>query len=190
MQTLAHREATGRRPLVADLGLAVVVGLLAALAKRYLDFRLGIPGHAGVGWIAVLIAGRLVNPRFGMATLAGVSMSLWGLPVGLGHSLGYNMALYGTVSAVLDTSVLVRFPVGRAWGATVAGTAVHLTKFAFVIGNAWLSGILRNVELYGFLAALRNHLLFGVAGGLLGWGLWRAGAAVLRIRWSRRLDRP
>ncbi len=184
MQTLAARTGTGRRSPALDVVLAIVVGLLAALAKRYLDFRLGVPGHAGVGWITVLVAGRLINPRFGMATLAGVSMSLWGLPVGLGHSLPYNMALYGTVSAVLDTSGLMRLPISRAWGATLAGLAVHFTKFAFIVANSWLSGILRNVELYGFVAALRNHLLFGAAGGLLGWGLWRVGVAA-RGRWRR-----
>jgi hypothetical protein len=184
MQTLAPtRAASHRRPLALDLGLAVAIGLLAALAKRYLDFHLGIPGHAGVGWIAVLISGRLVNPRRGMAAVAGVSMGLWSVPVGLGHSLGYNLALYGLVAALLDGPGIRRLPLGRALGAATAGVAVHVAKFVFVLGNVWLSGIVRTVELYGLSAALVNHVAFGAAGGLAGWGLWRTNrAAVARVR--------
>ena len=64
MQTTApNRQITTRnRSLVLDCALAVAIGLVAALAKRHLDFELGIPGHAGVGWISVLILGRLANP--------------------------------------------------------------------------------------------------------------------------------
>ena len=184
MQTLAPtRAASHRRPIVLDLGLAVAIGLLAALAKRYLDFHLGIPGHAGVGWIAVLISGRLVNPRRGMAAVAGLSMGLWSVPVGLGHSLGYNLALYGLAAAVLDGPGIRRLPLGRALGAATAGVAVHVAKFVFVLGNVWLSGIVRTVELYGLSAALVNHVAFGAAGGLAGWGLWRTKrAAVARVR--------
>jgi hypothetical protein len=188
MQTLApNRATTGRRRLALDLGLAVTVGLVAALAKRYLDFHLGIPGHAGVGWIAVLISGRLGTRRPGMSAVAGVSMGLWSVPVGLGHSLGYNLALYGSVAALLDLPGTRRLADGRLFGAVTAGVVVHVAKFVFVLGNVWLSGIVRNVELYGMSAALTNHVLFGAAGGLLGWGLWCVGRAsrsrlLLRVR--------
>jgi len=182
MQTLVRRRAAGRRLLVADLVLAVVIGFFGALAKRYLDFSLGIPGHAGVGWIAVLITGRLVVARLGMSTVAGVSMGLWGAVLGLGHSLGYNMLLYGMAGSLLDSGTLLRVPLRRAWGAAVAGTAVHLAKFGFVFANAWISGIVRRVEAYGLVAALGNHVLFGMAGGLLGWALWYGGRTVLTGR--------
>ncbi len=180
MQTYAPtRAVTGRRRLVRDLGLAVVIGLVGALAKKHLDFHLGIPGHAGVGWIAVLISGRLVNRRVGMAAVAGVSMGLWSVPVGLGHSLGYNVALYGSVAALLDLPVLRRLTGSGIFGATTAGLLVHVAKFVFVLANVWLSGTVRNVELYGLSSALVNHVAFGAVGGLLGWGLWRTGRAVI-----------
>ena len=106
MRTLAptrDRESVARAPSwVVGLFLAVFIGLLAALAKKYLDFHLGLPGHAGVGWIAVLTVGHLVNPRRGMVVAAGLSMAVWGVPIGLGHSFGYNAALYGSAAAALD----------------------------------------------------------------------------------------
>ena len=178
MQTHAPTRATaGRRRLLIDLGIAVMTGLGGALAKKYLDFHLGIPGHAGVGWIAVLISGRLVSRRPGMAVVAGVSMGLWSVPAGLGHSLGYNVALYGSVASLLDLPGLRRLTGGGMLGAALAGVLVHVAKFVYVLANVWISGMVRNVELYGLSGALVNHVAFGAAGGLLGWGLWRAGRA-------------
>ncbi len=189
MQTYAPTRATaGRRSLIRDLGLAVAIGLVGALAKKYLDFHLGIPGHAGMGWIAVLISGRLANRRPGMAALAGVSMGLWSVPVGLGHSLGYNLALYGAVGSLLDLPGVRRLTASGLFGATTAGVLVHVAKFAFVLANVWFSGIVRNVELYGLSAALVNHVVFGAAGGLVGWGLWRTGSAVA-ARFHRQTGR-
>lgn len=186
MQTLTRGRTTRQRSPAVDLALALAVGLFAALAKRYLDFHLGVPGHAGVGWIALLVGGRLINRRPGMATLAGVSMGIWGVPVGLGHSLGYNLLLYGLAGSLLDSSTLVRLPVQRWWGAATAGVVVHLAKFGFVFANAWISQILRRVEVYGFVAALANHVVFGAAGGVLGWLIWRSGG-VRRARLAGRL---
>lgn len=184
MRTLAPSSTTRHRSAAADiaigLSIAVATGLVAALAKRYLDFHLGIPGHAGVGWIAVLVCGRLINGRVGMATIAGLSMGLWGVPVGLGHSLGYNVMLYGMAGALLDSGTMVRLPLHRAWGAGLAGIIVHVAKFGVVIGHAWVSGILRRVEVYGFVRALGNHIVFGALGGVLGWALWRAGPRLRR----------
>ncbi len=189
MQTLAPSNATRRRSPATSLAMAIGFGLAAALAKRYLDFHLGIPGHAGVGWIAVLVAGRLSNGRAGMATVAGLSMGLWGVPVGLGHSVAYNTMLYGMAGALLDSGTLLRLPLHRAWGAGLAGIVVHVAKLGVVIGNAWLSGVLRRVEIYGLLDALRNHVFFGALGGLIGWALWRAGP-ILRTRLAAMVRRP
>jgi len=186
MQTLTPSSTTRQRSPLVDIALAVIVGLVATLAKRYLDFHLGIPGHAGVGWIAALVVGRLVNGRHGMATVAGLSMGLWGIPVGLGHSVGYNMLLYGTAGGLLDSGMLLRLPLNRIWGAGLAGVIVHLAKYGFVFANAWISHVVRRVELFGFLAALGTHLLFGAAGGLLGWALWRLGQKVTGRRAFRR----
>jgi hypothetical protein len=184
MQTYAPtKAATGRRRLVGELVLAVLIGLVGALAKQHLDFRLGIPGHAGVGWIAVLIVGRLGNRRPGMSAVAGVAMGLWSVPVGLGHSLGYNLALYGSVAALLDLPGMRRLTEGRLFGAMTAGVLVHVAKFVFVLANVWLSGTVRNVELYGLSSALVNHVAFGAAGGLVGLGVWRTGTVVVaRLR--------
>ena len=188
MQTLAPSESTQRRSPFADVAIAFAIGLVAALAKRYLDFSLGIPGHAGVGWIAVLISGRLVNGRHGMATIAGLSMGVWGVPVGLDHSMVYNTTLYGMAGALLDSGVMLKLPLRRVWGAMTAGVIVHLAKFGFIFANAWMADMIRRVEIYGFLRSLTNHVVFGAAGGLFGWLLWRWVWTVRRQPWSDRSE--
>ena len=187
MQTLAPARLETRvgRPWFLDMLLALAIGLVAALAKRYLDWSLGIPGHAGVGWIAVLVSGTLVNPRRGMAVLAGVSMAVWAVPLGLGHSFGYNALVYGSAAAGLEAVVVLRMPVERWWGAATAGAVVHVVKYVFVFANAWVSGVIRNFEAFGLLAALRNHLLFGVAGGVIGWSAITLGRRYLRSHRGR-----
>jgi hypothetical protein len=181
MQTHAvDRRTATRRPLYVDVLLALAVGFVATLAKRYLDFSLGIPGHAGVGWIAALVLGRIVNPRRGMAALAGVSMGFWGVPLGLDHTVTYNTMLYGFSAGLLDMPLVTRLPLRRPWGAAVAGVIVHLGKYGFVLINAWVSGIVRRVVVFGLVAALGNHVLFGALGGVLGWAVWRSGSTLAR----------
>lgn len=188
MQTLAPSESTQQSSLTAAVPIAVAVGLAAAVAKRYLDFSLGIPGHAGVGWIAVLVCGRLANGRNGMATIAGLSMGMWGVPVGLDHSMVYNTTLYGMAGALLDSGAMLRLPLGRVWGAMTAGVIVHSAKFGFIFANAWMADMIRRVEIYGFLRSLTNHLIFGAAGGLFGWWLWRWGRTLRRQPWFDRAE--
>ena len=113
-------------------------------------------------------------------------MAVWGVPVGLGHSLGYNLMLYGLAGSLLDSGLLLRLPLRRPWGATSAGTVVHVAKHGFVFANAWVSDILKRVEVFGFLAALANHVIFGAAGGLLGWLVWRLGWVRLMAQIARR----
>lgn len=188
MSTVAWGTRTdpeAARSLLADVALALLTGFGAALAKRYLDFHLGIPGHAGVGWIAVMIAGSLVNRRPGMALVAGASVGLWGVPLGLGHSLGYNTALYATAATAIEGARLLRVPASHVFGAMLVGAGVHVAKYGFVFGMAASSGIVKRIEVLGVLPVLFNHVIFGIAGGLLGWLAVRAGREAQRARRGR-----
>ena len=191
MQTLVPARTSRRISPAMGVLLAIATGLLAALAKRYLDFSLGIPGHAGVGWIAVLVAGRLANNRPGMAAIAGLSMGVWGVPVGLNHSMAYNTVLYGMAGTLLDSGVMLRLPLQRFWGAAIAGTLVHVAKFGYIFANAWMADMIRNVEIFGLTRSLANHVVFGAVGGLAGWSMWKAGGRLRRwLATLRGLEDP
>ena len=116
-------------------------------------------------------------------------MGLWAVPVGINHSVGYNAALYAIAATTLEVPALRHVPLHTGLGAAVAGAAVHLTKYAYVFGLALASGFVRNLNFATFLPALRNHIFFGVLGGLLGWWLWRSGRyARMRLRNPARLE--
>lgn len=157
------------RGLLVDVGLALLTGLGIAVAKATLDLSLGIPGSSGMFWIAVLVAGAMVNPRAGMTTLAGMSVGLWGVPLGIGHAGLYNVELYGTTAVTLDVLMRLHLPVGTLVGAVVGGALAHAAKFGFIFGTAAASGIVRRFELFGIMPALWNHVLFGLLGGALAW---------------------
>ncbi|MBM4437106.1 MAG: hypothetical protein FJ029_07710 [Actinobacteria bacterium] len=174
---------TSRRLIEAArlAALALVFGTCAALVRRYLDFHLGVPGHTGLAWIAVLTAGALTIRRRWAGTVIGVTTALMGAPVGLGHPFGDNLLLYGLAGLALDAVFAIPAVRRRgAVGAAAAGTAAHAAKFAVVTLNALTAVTVKNVVVVGLGIALVNHLLFGLMGGLAGAGIFYALRAALR----------
>ena len=169
------RPLAGAHPLARELALAILTGLGVALAKRFFDFQLGIPGHSGVGWVAVMVAGSAMG-RPGVGVVAGLSVGLWGVPVGLGHSMGYNALLYATAGAAVDVVRWLRMVrLSNPLGAAFAGFAIHMAKFGYIVTYAGAIGMVKNFHLLGLAPSAFNHALFGVAGGLAGWAmLWVA----------------
>ncbi len=186
MSTIARTRinplAAEERPLAFDVGVALLTGLGIALAKRTLDFHLGVPGHAGASWIAVLVLGALVNRRPGMTLLAGASAGGWGVPLGLHQSALYNAELFGSAAAAIDILMALRLPIATMIGAAVAGALAHATKFAFIYVYASGTGVVKHFEVYGVTTALRNHLLFGVVGGLIAWAVFNAARSAAEAR--------
>jgi hypothetical protein len=184
--TRTNAFAAPQRGLLVDIGIALGTGLGMAVAKLYLDFSLGIPGHAGTFWIAVLVVGAMLNRRAGMTALAGASVGMWGVPLGLGHAALYNVELYGAAGVTLEILMRLRLPVGTLVGAMIGGALAHAAKFGFVFGSAASSGIVKHFELFGVLPALRNHVLFGLLGGAIAWGIVNAsregGQGIKRLR--------
>jgi len=184
---MASRALTTRRPvgldraLARDLAIAAATGLGVALAKRYLDFHLGIPGHSGLFWVAALLLGASQG-RAGTGVAAGIAVGAWGVPLGLGHSIGYNMALYASAGGALDALRLTRWlSVERLPGAIVAGTSMHLAKLAYITTYASATGLVKHFHLLGFAPTAFNHALFGAGAGILAWAALRA---------TRRRARP
>jgi len=112
-------------------------------------------------------------------------MGVWGVPLGISHSMGYNVALFTLAAATLE-GTRQTLPVHRLYGATASGVVVHTVKYGYVLLAAWLSGMLRDIEIYGFLAGLRNHIVFGLAGGIVAWASLRAGRSLARRLHARR----
>ncbi len=189
-RTSTNPFVSARRGLLVDIGIAMITGMGVAIAKLTLDFSLGIPGHSGMSWIAVLIMGAMVNRRPGMTLLAGASVGLWAVPLGLGHSVGYNVALYGLTAGVLEALMRLHLPVHRLLGAMIGGAIAHGVKFGFILGYAFSSGIVKHFTLLGVGPTLLNHVLFGLMGGAVAWAIVnssREGGQAILKRWRKRV---
>lgn len=55
---------------------------------------------------------------------------------------------------------------------------LDMAKFGFVFTFAWVSVTVRMVEVSDSAATMTNHVLFGIAGSLLGSMLWRLGSRI------------
>ncbi|MEZ4502519.1 MAG: hypothetical protein R3C39_07830 [Dehalococcoidia bacterium] len=162
------------RALARDLAIAAATGLGVVAAKHFLDFGIGVPGHAGLSWVAVLLFGAS-RGRAGTGVASGIAVGLWGVPLGLGHSMGYNMALYATAGGVLDAWRLTRLiSPERFLGAVIAGTSMHLAKLAYITSYASATGLVKHFHVVGFLPTAFNHALFGAGAGILAWLALRA----------------
>lgn len=160
-------DARRALPLLAEVLLLLLGGGLIAASRKYLDLSLGIPGHTGILWMALLVGGKLIVRRDGAGLAMGVSAALWGIPLGLGNSPVYNLALYSLVGAVVDLAT--RMPgvrLAHPFWAAVAGALAHLTKLAFITAYAMSLGLYRHFWEIGLALSGGYHLLFGALGGL------------------------
>jgi hypothetical protein len=159
-------------------------GATAVLARRFLGFHLGIPGHAGVGWMAVLVFGYLATKRRGAGTAIGLSSAALSVPLGYGHSFGLTLLTFGAAGVLLDlVFVLPLVRRNSLVGAAIGGAVAHMAKFGVVSGSVLIGGAVKNVALIGLGIGALNHLLFGLVGGFIGAALYVGGRAALR-RWS------
>jgi hypothetical protein len=160
------------------------MGALTTVAKG-ISLPLGIPGHSGLFWLGVMVAGRTFVRRNGAATLMGASVAFWVYPLAFMHlpdglatnGLFYNLGLYGGTGLALD--LLARLPkvnIRNPLGAVFCGAMAHLVKFGFIFVPTLFSPVVRHFMFFGTLKSAGLHVLFGAGAGLLGWGaykIWR-----------------
>lgn len=136
-----------------------VVAVAAIAAQAELRLPITVPGHRGLVWLTVLVAVALIARPRGIATAVGAASTL--LAIGMGTDP--LMAIRYVAAAVLLDAAL-SLPAVTRWPALmilIAGP-VHLVALA--------SPAIRGLP-FGDRAL--THLAFGVAAGLLGWGIAR-----------------
>ncbi|MCX5998819.1 MAG: hypothetical protein NTU41_04310 [Chloroflexi bacterium] len=163
------------------LQIMLLIGLsgVAAVGKR-IHPSMAIPGSSAVFWLAPLLAARLAVKRDGAGTFAGLCVAAWGIPIGLGHTFGYNAALYGATGLTLDLAArLPRVNIRHVIGAVVCGLLAHMAKFAFITVAAAMSPATKHFLIVGLLNSALLHAAFGIASGLIGYGLFKVGERAL-----------
>ncbi len=170
-----------RARVVLQILFLLGMGALTTLSKG-ISLPLGIPGHSGLLWVAVLVAGRAFVRKDGASTLMGISAALWvypmaglHLPDGLAsNGILYNIGLYGGTGLALD--LLARLPkvnIRNPFGAIFCGAAAHMVKFGFIMVSAIASPLTRHFLIVGVLKSAGLHIMFGAGAGLLGWGAYK-----------------
>ena len=114
--------------VVAQILVLVGLGAAAAALKR-VEPGLGIPGSSAPLWLPPLVFSRTVVNRQGTASVVGISMALWGIPLGLNHELSYNLGLHGGTGIAIDLiGSLPWVKVTSLFGAILSGTFGHMSN--------------------------------------------------------------
>jgi len=144
-------------------------GVLAVMLHRSFDYSLGLPGHHGIEWIALLIIGR-ASSRFrgaGIVTSLGASFASL-VPFWRGGD-PFIPFLYLLPGPVLDFAFHY-FPrySEKVWFLALLGGLAHMTKplarLIITLVSGWPFGSFR----FGIAYPFAGHILFGMIGGLLG----------------------
>jgi hypothetical protein len=162
--------------------LLLVAGFsaLTAVAKK-IHPSMGIPGSSGVYWLTVMIMGRSVTRWKGAGLLTGLSVGLWSIPIGLEHAVIYNVALYGCAGLLIDiTASIPKIEIRHPVGAVLCGFMAHMAKFGFIVVTTLTASVARHFLVVGLLNSALLHAAFGIAAGLMGWGLFKGGSILAK----------
>ena len=169
-------KANSARAIAAQVTFVVIVGGLIAVARRYFDLHIGVPGHTGLPWMFFLVYGRGLMDRPGAAVFMGASAAAWLGLFGVEKTLAYNLLLYVSVGSIVDVAAgSARHRLSHPLAGLVAGATAHAGKYGFAIAHAKVLGLTKRFLLVGVLESFGLHLLFGAIGGLAaGTVLWLA----------------
>jgi hypothetical protein len=144
-------------------------GVTAVILHRTTDLSLGLPGHHGIEWMALLLIGRVSSRFRGAGTLTGIGASFASTLPFLQGGNPFTWLFYLLPGLVMDVAFRY-FPgyANKLWFLILLGGLAHITKpigqLAMNLITGWPFGSFR----YGVLYPFASHLLFGMIGGLLG----------------------
>ena len=144
-------------------------GVAAVVLHRATDMSLGLPGHHGIEWMALLIISRMSSRFRGAGTLTSVGASFASMLPFLQGGNPYAWLFYLLPGLVMDFDFryLPRLT-NQLWFLVLLAGFAHMTKpvgqLTVNLLTGWPFGSFR----YGVLYPFTGHLLFGMIGGLLG----------------------
>jgi len=144
-------------------------GVMAVVLHRALDMSLGLPGHHGIEWMAIMILGRASSKYRAAGTLTSVGASFASVLPFLHGDNPMTWVYYLLPGPVMDLAFryLPRYA-NKLWFMVLLGGIAHMTKpigqLTVNLVTGWPIGSFR----FGVLYPFASHLLFGMIGGLLG----------------------
>lgn len=144
-------------------------GVMAVVLHRALDSSLGLPGHHGIEWMAIMILGRASSKFRGAGTLTSIGASFASVLPFLHGDNPFTWIYYLLPGPVMDLAFryLPRYA-NKLWFMVLLGGFAHMTKpidqVAVNLVTGWPIGSFR----FGIVYPFTSHILFGMIGGLLG----------------------
>jgi hypothetical protein len=144
-------------------------GVMAVVLHRALDTSLGLPGHHGIEWMAILIIGRASSRYRGAGTLTSIGASFASVLPFLSGNNPFTWIYYLLPGLVMDLAFyyLPRYS-NKLFFMVLLGGFAHVTKpigqLSVNLLTGWPVGSFR----FGVLYPFASHLLYGMIGGLLG----------------------
>jgi len=144
-------------------------GVMAVVLHRALDNSLGLPGHHGIEWMALMIIGRASSKFRGAGTLTSIGASFASVLPFLQGDNPVTWAYYLLPGPVMDLAFhyLPRY-VNKLWFLILFGGLAHATKPIGQLTVSLLTGWPIGSFRFGVVYPFTSHLLFGMIGGLLG----------------------
>ena len=157
-----------RQEALLLLGLGVVI---VAMVKVF-DFSLGLPGHTGVQWLALLLIGRTTSNYRWAASVSGVGSAVVSLlPFwGFGDPLKWLSFLLVAIALDVMFNLFTRWQHGIVFLAVIGGLAHAVKPLSRAIISSF-TGLQYTSLLTGSLYPTATHLLFGFIGALVGAGM-------------------
>jgi len=144
-------------------------GVMAVVLHRALDMSLGLPGHHGIEWMAIMIIGRASSRFRGAGTLTSIGASFASVLPFLHGDNPFTWIYYLLPGPLMDLAFryLPRYA-NKLWFMVLLGGFAHMTKpigqLTMNLLTGWPVGSFR----FGVLYPFASHLLFGMIGGLIG----------------------
>jgi hypothetical protein len=144
-------------------------GVMAVILHRTTDLSLGLPGHHGIEWMAIMILGRASSRFRGAGTLTSIGASFASALPFLHGDNPLTWIYYLLPGPVMDLAFryLPRYA-NKLWFMVLLGGFAHVTKpigqLTVNLITGWPIGSFR----FGVVYPFASHILYGMVGGLLG----------------------
>ncbi len=158
-----------------ELILLALFSSLVVVDKIVLHLPLGIPGHSGVTWMAILVVAHGLVPKPGALSLVGLTSGILAAFLGLGD-LGaiYTVISYLASGVGVDLIAMFLGGMDSIVVAGLAGTIGNVAKMLVKTVMAVLLQIPAGFVAFGLLYTFITNAISGLLGGLLGWLILRA----------------
>lgn len=157
-----------RQEALLLLGLGAVI---VAMVKVF-DFSLGLPGHTGVQWLALLLIGRSTSNYRWAASVSGVGSAVVSLAPfwGFGDPLKWLSFLLVAIALDLMYNLFTRWQHAVLF-LTIIGGLAHAVKPLSRVLLGGVTGLQYPSLLTGVVYPTATHLLFGFIGAFVGAGM-------------------